>query len=159
MGSTADVIFWGSLAGLFALAVREFLRSRHVPQFLVWLTILAVCGLAFYFSFDFAAHLQSKGEQSSGAAMIVLYLFVLVGMACHYLYSHFLKPRPEREVFDFGLLIAPLFASPIIFVPLWSAFENAGLTLTGLRFGAFFVAFENGFFWKEVFDNRRQGRP
>jgi hypothetical protein len=158
VASTTDVIFWGSLAVLFALAVRAFRRSRHLGQFLVWVAVLAACGLAYYFTFDATQPFQSKGEQSSAAGMIALYIFMVAGMGCHYLYSHFMKPEREREFFDFGLFIAPIFASPLIFAPLWTAFQNAGVTLTGLRFGAFLVAFQNGFFWKEFFDNRRRRR-
>jgi hypothetical protein len=153
-----NVVFWVSLMGLFALIVQRFRKSRNIAMFLGWLAVLAACGGVYFYAFESPSHLQAKGEQSSGPAMIVLYICMLVGMACHYLYSYFVKPKLKRESFEFGLLIAPVFASPIIFAPLWAAFQDAGVTLSPLRYAAFFVAFENGFFWKEFFDNRSRRR-
>jgi hypothetical protein len=57
------------------------------------------------------------------------------------------------------ILWKAMFTSPLVFAPLWSAFQDAGMTLTSLKYGVFVVAFENGFFWKEFFDNRRQRHP
>jgi hypothetical protein len=83
---------------------------------------------------------------------------MLLGMAAQYGYNRFEQPKAERKAFDFGLFIAPIFASPIIFIPLLAALQNADLDLTRLttpKMMVFFVAFENGFFWKEYFDHRR----
>jgi hypothetical protein len=151
----ADIVFWVSLAGLFALAVHSFWQRHNIGHLLAWLAILAASGGWYFIAFDLSPHFQSKGEQSSTPAMVILYLCTVGGMACNYLYAHFMKPIRKREPFDFGCFIAPMFASPIIFAPLWSAFHEAGIELTALKFAAFFVAFENGFFWKEFFDNRR----
>ena len=158
MANTTDIVFWVSLAVLFALAVRGFYRSRHIGQLLVSVAILAACGAVYALNFEGSSHLQSKGEQSSTPAMIVLYVCMLVGMTCQYLYTYFLKAERERK-FDVGLFIAPMFTSPLVFAPLWSAFQDTGMTLTSLKYGVFVVAFENGFFWKEFFDNRRQRHP
>jgi hypothetical protein len=65
--------------------------------------------------------------------------------------------------FDFGMFVAPVFASPIVFIPLLAALQNTP-AITGTQgFSAvnlmvFFVAFENGFFWKEYFDHRRKAK-
>lgn len=158
MASTTDIIFWGSLAGLLALTIRGFRRSRHVGQLSVSLAVLAASGTVYGLVFDRGPHLGSKGGQSSATAFIVLYACMLAGMACNYLYRRFMQPQSGRELFDWGRFIAPMFASPLLFAPLWSAFQDAGVTVMGLRFSAFLVAFQNGFFWKEFFDNIRRRR-
>ena len=158
MASMTNVIFWGSLAGLFALTVQGFRKSRNIGQLVVWLALLSAFGGWYFFAFQQAPHLQSKGEQSSALAMVGLYACMLAGMACNYLYAHFMNPKGKRKPFDFGCFFGPVFASPIIFIPLWAAFQNAGIGVMSPQFAAFFVAFENGFFWKEVFDNRKQQR-
>lgn len=101
-----------------------------------------------------------KGSQANETGfVIVLYLSMLAGMACHYFYGLFLLPQRKRSKFDLGAFLAPVFASPIVFIPLLGAFQNTEVDLTQLtlpKFMVFFVAFENGFFWKEVVDNRRK---
>ena len=80
-------------------------------------------------------------------------------MTCHYLYTLLSMPKNQRRSFDFASFIAPVFASPIVFIPLLASFQNADVDLTNLtlpKFMVFFVAFENGFFWKELVDNRRK---
>ena len=91
--------------------------------------------------------------------MIILYLCMLLGMAAQYAHNRFFLPKAQRPEFDFGLFLAPIFASPIIFIPLLAAMQNAEVDLAQLtvpKMMVFFVAFENGFFWKEYFDHRRQ---
>lgn len=158
MANMTDVVFWVSLAGLFGLVVYEFCKSRSVVVFLLLIVVLGACGVVYFYAFESHAYLQSKGEQSSGPAMFVLYICMVIGMACHHFYTYFIKPKPKREAFDFGVFIAPVFVSAIVFAPLWAAFQDAGVSLSHLKYGAFFVAFENGFCWKEFFDNRRRRR-
>ena len=91
--------------------------------------------------------------------VIVLYFFMILGMLAHNLFTRFSRPKQQRREFDLGMFFAPVFASPIIFIPLLSALQNANIDLRDLttaKFMVFLVAFENGFFWKEYFDNRRQ---
>jgi hypothetical protein len=55
--------------------------------------------------------------------------------------------------------LLPMLASPLVFIPLLGAFQNAPVDLMSLtlpKFMVFFVAFQNGFFWKEVVDNFRK---
>lgn len=158
MADMTNVVFWISLAGLLALLIRGFCKSRSIAVFLLWLVILGACGVMYFYAFESHSYLQPKGEQSSGPAMFVLFICMLVGMACNHFYNYFMKPKLKREPFDFWRFIAPIFVSPFIFAPLWAAFRDAGVSLSPLKYAAFFVAFENGFFWKEVFDNRRRRR-
>jgi hypothetical protein len=91
--------------------------------------------------------------------IIILYLFMVVGMICQYLYSLLIQPRKQRPPFDWGNFLAPLFASPIVSIPMLVAFQNSEIDLTQLtlpRVMVFVVAFQNGFFWKEIFESRRR---
>ena len=57
------------------------------------------------------------------------------------------------------MFIAPVFASPIVFIPLLTAFQNANVDLNRLtvpKLLIFFVAYQNGFFWKEFFDLKQR---
>jgi hypothetical protein len=158
MTSLSDIVFWISLAGLCVCVFFEYAREKKINRLLFWLVVLAGCGAAYFYIFRGNRSIASKGEQPNQAGfVVVLYLCMFLGMVCHYFYSRFLKAKGEREPFDWGNFLVPIFASPIVFVPLLGAFQNADVDLTNLtmpKFMVFFVAFQNGFFWKEVVDNR-----
>lgn len=160
MVSVANTAFWISLTGLVILALLGFRKSRNIGRLVFWFVSLALSGSIYYFIFQAPSHLQQKGEQSNQTGfVIVLYVCMLAGMAFHYFYTLFLLPKRKRGPFDLGGFLAPVFASPLVFIPLLGAFQNTEVDLTQLtlpKFMVFFVAFENGFFWKEVVENRRK---
>lgn len=91
--------------------------------------------------------------------IIVLYAFLLLGMLAQHAYARFSRPRRWRPKFDVGIFLAPIFASPIVFIPLLATVQTSGVDLyeaDAARFMLFLVAFENGFFWKTIFDQRHQ---
>ena len=160
MADLTSVTFWFSLTGLSVLAILSYRKSKNLRQLLTWLVILTAGGVTYYAAFQAGSHLSSKGEQPNQAGfVVVLYVCMLLGMASHYFYTLLLKPKHDRDPFDVGSLLAPVFASPLVFIPLLGAFQNSEVDLTSLtlpKMMVFFVAFENGFFWKEVVDNRRK---
>jgi hypothetical protein len=74
-------------------------------------------------------------------------------MLSQYLYARFTTPAGQRPPFDWGSFIAPIFVSPIIFVPLCSTLGVGEHADTG-QYMIFLIAFENGFFFKGYFDQR-----
>jgi hypothetical protein len=131
-----------------------------------WQTLIAVAigvgAFAFFLNrlFGFpATTVAAMGTREDLALLAALYLCMIVGMLAQYAYRHLDRPRRHRTKWDWGLFVAPVFASPIVFVPLATSCISAGLelkTLTTVRFMIFFVAFQNGFFWKEFFDLKRK---
>lgn len=102
---------------------------------------------------------KGVGENNEIYFVIILYIFMLLGMLANYFYNRFSKPKTNRESFDIGLFIAPIFASPIIFIPLLASLQTADIELSNLtttKLMVFIVSFQNGFFWKEYFDNRNK---
>lgn len=162
MSGLANIVFWTSVAGLCALFFFEYQKSKNPGRLFLWLALLSACGAGYFYIFQSRGAIVSKGEQPDQSVfVVVLYICMFLGMACHYFYSAFLKSAREREPFDWRNFLAPIFASPIVFVPLLGAFQNADVDLTKLtmpKFMVFFVAFQNGFFWKEVVDNRGKGQ-
>jgi hypothetical protein len=156
------VVFWASVLGLLILAVLNYLRNKNLKQILLEFAFLTASGAIYLTVFQTASTVQPKGVDSSGKAfVIILYICMLVGMGFHSLYVRLMKPAPTRQPFDFGTFIAPVFASPIVFIPLLGAFQNADVDLASLtlpKYMIFFVAFQNGFFWKEIVDNRNKAK-
>lgn len=149
-----------SFLGLMAICIYYFIRSRNIRRLLLQLFILAICFGFIYFLFYARETPTGRGDTANDIYfVIVLYFFMLLGMLAQYVYSRLEQPVQQRKKFEWGLFLAPIFASPIVFIPLLSALQNANIdlrNLTSTKLMVFFVAFENGFFWKEYFDHRRQ---
>jgi len=149
-----------SLLVLTALAVARFVKSKNWPPFILQMAALIFCSVLFHQLFGFPKIAPPpRGEQDVYNIVIVLYICMLLGIAAHYAYSRFEQPKRKRPKFDFGLFIAPIFTSPIIFIPLLAALQNADIDLAQLtapKTMVFFIAFENGFFWKGFVEHRRR---
>lgn len=149
----------GSLVALIALLLwRTRAHGWHRDTFFgIGAIGTAVILLNTVFGFPFpTAAIAARGAGGGGTA-ILLYLAMVAGMFAHGLFGRFSRPMAIRPPFDLGLLLAPVFASPIVFIPLLVALENADFSsrdFTTAQLMLFLVSFQNGFFWKEFFDNR-----
>jgi hypothetical protein len=156
----SDAVFWISLAGLFVLAARDFVRSRSIGRSFLHVVVLLACGGTYLGLFQSGSRVLPKGDQPhQWAFVVVLYICMLAGMAATHLYDRFASPKPDRRPFDLGNFIAPMLVSPIVFIPLLSVFQSAYVDLANLaapKLMIFLVAFENGFFWKAFFDTRQK---
>ncbi len=91
----------------------------------------------------------------------MLLVCMLVGMLSQVFYQHFSLPRKRRlrKKIDWGQFFAPACASPIILVPLMVTLQNANIdfkAMTVPKMMIFFIAFQNGFFWKALFDRKQK---
>jgi hypothetical protein len=148
--------------GLAVVMARWARKTGEWRPFWMSLVPLVAYGIFLnrWFGFPFEGGVAEKGGNDlvlTGALAISM----IFGMLAQYLYRHFERPERNRTKWDWGCFIAPIFASPIIFIPLAAAFQNADVDLakermTLPRLMIFLVAFENGFFWKEYFDRKRK---
>jgi hypothetical protein len=133
------------------------LELAAIVAFAVFLNLL----LGFPFS---PSRVAAKGKPEDDFVLAgALFICMLLGMMSQFLYRRFERPQGLRPTWDWGMFVAPVFASPIVFIPLLAAFQNANIDLKDLtapRLMIFFVAYQNGFFWKEFFDRkqREEGR-
>ena len=91
------------------------------------------------------------------ASVFVCYGCMLLGMMAEYGYA---KAERGDTSFTFELLpfLMPIFASPIVFIPLLSLMTEdamSGGAFTRAKLMVYLVAFQNGFFWKSFFEQRR----
>ncbi len=150
-----------SLAGLSIIAVCRLIAYKNAGSFAVQVIILASGFFLLFRFFHIPDNIVPKGDGAGIYFVIILYFFMLLGMLASYAYAHLSLPKKERKEkeFDWGLFIAPVLASPIVFIPLLAAFQNENIDLKNLttaKMMIFLVAFQNGFFWKEYFDNLRK---
>ena len=162
MSNLITILTGLSLVALASLSVHRLILDKNWKQFAAQMLGLGLCVFVLNLAFDFPfIGLESvpRGVDDEWKFIVVMYIFMVLGMAAQFAYNHYSKPRGKRrKKFDFGLFIAPFFASPIIFIPLLAAFMSADIDLSQehqSRIMLFFVAFENGFFWKDYFDHKR----
>jgi ABC-type spermidine/putrescine transport system permease subunit II len=144
-----------SLIGLVTCMIVRLIRqresSRIVPNIVVIGFGVTVFFLAWRAKFD-----EAKGL-SETIGVVFCYFAMLLGMCAEYGYRQGERVRRRRK-FDLMQFLMPFFASPIVFIPLLTIttdLTNQG-ALSKSRLMIYLVAFQNGFFWKSFFDDRRQ---
>lgn len=165
----ATIILAISALALCLLAIQRFLRNRNTTRLVVNLATITIAGGVLVFSFDLLSFgLVGRGRDTDDvlleiALSVLMFLAMLLGMGAAYLYARLSAPQAERPPFDLGLFLAPIFTSPLVFIPLvasygdiWTDIVANPDTTVGAKLMIFLVAFENGFFWKVIFDRRAE---
>ena len=153
-----------SLAILSLLLLIEWWRARgkpstqpsersHATRFIVSF-LLVICVSVVATIFLRTHETMDSGEQAVPWGTVgLLYVAMMMGMAAQYFYFY-----TDRR-FSWRGFIKPFLASPIVFMPLVSAYQKALTSLDVFELGdlmLLFVAFQNGFFWKVIFDKREE---
>lgn len=91
------------------------------------------------------------------AAVTLCYLAMLLGMMAEYAYAQ-AEQGKKRLRFVPMTLVMPILASPIVFIPLLTLAGDisTGGAFTRAKLMVYLVAFQNGFFWKSFFEQRRR---
>jgi hypothetical protein len=160
MSPEVNILIIVSIVGLL-LVLGLWAKNARQWRSLIAITIAVVAfALLLNRVFGFPeTPVSAMGLRGDFLLWLALYVSMLLGMFAQYAFRHFDRPRRRRTEWDWHLFLAPVFASPLVFLPLATSFISAGLdleSLTAPRLMIFFVAFENGFFWKEFFDLKRR---
>ena len=138
---------------LYRIAMKDR-EARLVPRVI---TLLAAATILFLLR---PSQVDKMGSIAETASMIICYAAMLLGMAAEYGYSIAeRRTRGETTTFDMLTFLMPIFASPIVFIPLLTLTSELGAgggAFTRARLMVYLVAFQNGFFWKQLFEQRRQ---
>ena len=165
MPSSLTLLVAAAMLGLLIYRFAIARRTAEWQPFLIDLAALAAFTVFLHFLVGFPVpsnDVIGKGAPDEDLKLAALLgVCMLLGMLAQTFYQHFTLPRKIRvhKKLDWGLFFAPVCASPIVFIPLMVALQNANIDLKQLtiaRLMIFFVAFQNGFFWKEHFDHQRK---
>ena len=97
--TAGSTVFWLSLGGLFVLSVLGFRKDRSLRALLFYLAVLTASGACYFAVFQSDSHVQAKGVQPNEVSfIIVLYVCMLLGMTCHYLYTLLMIPKESSPV-------------------------------------------------------------
>lgn len=141
-----DLVWYASLTAIGLSAYWGVRRHEISPLLWTALPLGVLLGLL----------VQARGEEDLQRPLVMaLYVMMIMGMLAHYAYERFQSSRGRRRKFGIGVFLAPVFVSPIVFLPLASIFQTTEpVQASASRLMLFLVAFENGFFWREFFENR-----
>ncbi|HEX4954317.1 MAG TPA: hypothetical protein VF017_13075 [Thermoanaerobaculia bacterium] len=149
-----DLILIGCFGILVVLILVEAVRSRRVLRGLGQLAILALAGLLLWLWIGFP-RLEGGDRRHFGAGgnpwpmIILIFVCIVVGMAARYFF--YLKGKAS-----WGSLLKPLCVSPIVLLPLLGTLQDTA-QLEPIQVVSFcLLAFQNGFFWKVVFERAQQ---
>ena len=96
----------------------------------------------------FPAIRQSFSETPTTTAVIVMYICVVLGTAANYYYN-------LKGAFSWKSLARPVIVSPLVLLPLLGTLQGRS-GLEGMQLIWFaLLAFQNGFFWRVVFDRAK----
>jgi hypothetical protein len=131
----------------FITTLIEFLRKHYFKRFLF--EILLIIGFIIILNittgFPIPSSRQAFGGVSPLVAMGIMFVCTILGIMAHYFF--YLKGK-----FSWRKFLKPLFISPIVFLPLIGSVQSIS-SLESIQMISFAIlAFQNGFFWKEVFE-------
>ena len=100
---------------------------------------------------------ETKGPIQETIAVVFCYLSMVLGMMSQYFYRQAERGAKKLTVKPVEFMM-PIFASPIVFIPLLTITADVSLSgaFTKSNLMVYLIAFQNGFFWKSFFEQRRQ---
>jgi hypothetical protein len=144
-----------SLLGLIACAAFLGFTSRQ-PRLLLKSAAITGGALIVFFLVT-PRSVETKGPAEETISVVFCYLAMLLGMMAEYGYAQGERGE-QRFKFEPVQFLMPVFASPIVFIPLLTITSEVSIggVFTKPKLMVYLVAFQNGFFWKSFLEQRRQ---
>jgi len=136
------------------LTLISLLSQKRVSKSWFGTVVTGVVGLVIYVGFlhifaDFPAALPSFSVGDDSRLLLLLFIIficVILGTVAEYIFSLGDSPFSLRK------MLTPLCVSPLVMLPLVGSFPkiDEGTTLQWVSLG--FLGFQNGFFWRRIFE-------
>lgn len=151
----AMVLFASAVILTLVVAYRDLAVRR--PRRTALSVFLAALSIAIYVYAFPDPDIKAKAVTQEVVAVALCYVSMLLGMIAQYFYKQ--ADRGEKT-FTFAPLefMMPIFASPIVFIPLLTVTQNMALSdaFAKGKLMVYLIAFQNGFFWKSFFEQRQK---
>jgi hypothetical protein len=144
---------------IYELAKRRAVVSDQILDVPVTLLVTISIGIVVIviLTAAFFPRAESKGltPLTNWSMIFIMYGAMLGGIVAQFFFF-----SDDTFSFRWRPLLKPILASPIVFIPLASAYQGAaqGTDFTVPDLIVILVAFQNGFFWKMVFDKQSTPR-
>ncbi|TKJ40367.1 hypothetical protein CEE37_08550 [candidate division LCP-89 bacterium B3_LCP] len=158
MSQWLTIILSISLLGFFISTLYINVKAGRWKTLIIHVVILGVIILILNRVFKFPQIITTMGPGQETIIIIFCYICMVIGMSAQYLYQQ-AQSDNDRIKIKMAPLLMPIFVSPIVFIPLLAIIQDIPMgsgALTKSRLMLYFIAFQNGFFWKEIFEKQRQ---
>ena len=147
----AVILIFSLVLLVLELAYRVF--TRRVGLLPRTLVVLAASWVVYAVA---PSAMQTRGASDEIVAIAICYMSMVFGMMAEYGYAQAERGNKRLE-FDIMSFMMPIFASPIVFIPLLTLTSEVAIggAFTRPKLMVYLVAFQNGFFWKSFFEQRR----
>ena len=146
---TVTLIFF--LAALVITILSELLIKRDLKRFLVEIGLIAAATAILNFTVGFPESVQSFGGVSPVAAIGIMFVCVILGIAGRYMFS-----QSKNSKFSWYSFAKPLFISPIVLLPLIGSIQATTSIAPIQMISLAILAYQNGFFWKVIVDRTEE---
>lgn len=158
MSQWLTIILSISLLGFFVSTLYINVKAGRWKTLIVHLAILGFIILILNRVFKFPQIVTTMGPVQETIVIVSCYICMVVGMAAQYLYQQVQSGSDRVKIKPMALLM-PIFISPIVFIPLLSIIQSMPVpddAFTRFKLMLYFIAFQNGFFWKDIIEKQRQ---
>jgi hypothetical protein len=161
MSHTQNFLITLSLICWFGIIVFEIIQKQYKRKelrFLIHLILMVVSGFIMHYYFGYFNTTQEKGSLiiAEHWTLLGLYLFTITGIVGHHIFIQIrgIEEQKRRSKIKWMPLIKPLIISPIIFLTVMNQLTQMGAEGEGLKANImqYIFAFQNGFFWKTIFE-------
>jgi hypothetical protein len=140
------------IAGLLYRLFQRDQKGRMASAIVLGLALAVVTVIA-----PPSTRLRADGQIEEVASVVFCYVCMVLGMMAEYAYAQAERGR-RRFKFEPMTFLMPIFASPIVFIPLLTLTIAPSLpdsAISTQKLMVYLVAFQNGFFWRSFFEQRR----
>ena len=161
MSNIQNILITISLILWFLTVVFELIciqNARRYARFAVKILLIVFVVVILRRYFGYFNTIEEKTEMliPEYLTMSGLYISTVFGIAGHHIFIQIrgLEERKRKLKIKWLPLIKPLIISPIIFLAVMNQLEQMGGGGEGLKANImqFILAFQNGFFWKTIFE-------
>ena len=133
-----------------ALAAVDLIQQKSVRSFIIQTAAVIIAVILLHVTTGFpdpTARLAFGAPFPTLLAVFLMFVGVLLGMAANYVFY-------QRGRFFWRRFVRPFVISPVVLLPLIGSLQGA--ELQPVQLVCFIIlAFQNGFFWQEVFKDAR----
>jgi cytochrome bd-type quinol oxidase subunit 2 len=157
MSNLVTTILIISLAGLLVGILYKNIKEKKWRRLVLSLVLMVIAVLFLNQAFSFPHVIESKGPVEETIVTVLCYFCMVLGMIAQYFYSQ-AERKSKKFKFDLRQFLLPFFASPIVFLPFLTTLKDVqiGGAITNQKLMIYFLAFQNGFFWRGFFLQQQQ---
>ena len=151
-------VYWTLIVSLAGAVVALVIVAARAREGRLWAVavLVGLVSAAVWYSTPPPGTTRADDTQEI-AAVAICYISMLLGMMAEYVYAQAEKGQ-QNLTFTPMTFVMPILASPIVFIPLLTIAGEvtAPGILSRAKLMVYLVAFQNGFFWKNFFEQRRR---